>query len=231
VNETGAALADVLAELKAAGLEASAGQQQQLAEYLALVREAAGRTNLVSTRDLPRLERRHVLESFNLLRPPLTLAGARLLDIGSGAGFPAIPLLILISDLRGVLVESIQKKVVFLEHTLRRLGDGVLEERATVHGGRVEELVGDARHAGRYDVVTARGVGELARVTTWAAPLLRAGGHFAAFKGTGIEKELLRAVPAMERHGMRLDDVQPLRWGQGNIVVLRRQSGGPSART
>jgi 16S rRNA (guanine527-N7)-methyltransferase len=152
------------------------------------------------------------------LRQPTALAGARLVDLGSGAGFPAVPIAIWQEELEVLLVESVRKKAQFIEDAIEKLRLG---SRVAVTWGRAEDVGADEAHRGRYDVVTARGVGALKRSVAWAAPFLRHGGHFIAFKGTQVETELITAMPIMDRHGMSLVDVIPLRWGTGNLLVLR----------
>lgn len=211
-------IAAVIAELESAGVTTTAAHHRDFATYLDLVRHWGKRVNLVSARDLDRLATRHLLESFNLLRQPMPLTGASIVDLGSGAGFPAIPLAIWQEELNVLLVESVRKKAQFLDIVREKLR---IESRVTVAWARAEDVGADESHHGRYDIVTARGVGSLTRSVAWAAPFLRHDGHFIAFKGTRVEPELITAMPSMDRCGMSLVDVVPLRWGNGNLVVLK----------
>jgi 16S rRNA (guanine527-N7)-methyltransferase len=124
----------------------------------------------------------------------------RCIDIGTGAGFPGIPLKIMLPDLRLTLVESVAKKTAFLEHAVRRLGltdvDVVL--------GRAEELGHDAAHREAYDVVVARAVAQLGVLAEYCLPFCRPGGRFIAPKGEGACREAKVAGPAIDLLGGRL---------------------------
>jgi 16S rRNA (guanine527-N7)-methyltransferase len=156
--------------LRSLGLEEALSEVPALAELLRLLRDANSRINLVSraTVDGPDLIDRHLLDS--LLGLPLLPRGARtLLDIGSGGGFPALPLLLVRRDLAGTLVEATGKKARFLEETSRALG-------------LTPEIV-NARFPGsfpmnsppRFDVLTTRAVAEAGELFRAARPLLRPG--------------------------------------------------------
>ena len=210
---------DILADLEGAGLSVSPGQADAFRLYLAEVRAWGRKINLVSPRDLDRLARRHLLESFNVLHPPVSLVGARLVDIGSGAGFPGIPLAIWQPDLHLLLVESIRKKAQFLTHVVEKL---MIGDRVKIVAARAEDIANQDDYRDQFDLVTARGAGTLTRVVRWAAPFLRLGGCLIAFKGAEAESELIPATKPMGKLDMRLLDVFTMRWGDGSLVLLRR---------
>jgi 16S rRNA (guanine527-N7)-methyltransferase len=219
-DATAHAVQQVVDELHSAGVELAEAQIEALQTYLHEVRHAGTRFNLVSARDLDRLGRRHLLESFNVLRHPITLAGKRLADVGSGAGFPAIPLAIWQPDLEVLLIESVRKKAQFLARIIEKLR---LEDRVESVCARAEDVATEPARIGQYDVVTARGTGKLSRVVAWSAPLIRPSGYLVAFKGRQAEEEILEATAVMEAQGVSLGDVVPLRWGEGSLVILRRR--------
>jgi 16S rRNA (guanine527-N7)-methyltransferase len=210
----------VAGELAAAGIQISDQLTQAFAIYLRRVREWGRRMNLVSARDLERVGRRHLLESFNLLFFPLDLADGPLADAGSGAGFPGLPLALAVPNLEVLLIESIRKKALFLERMVAELGLG---ERVQVRAERAEALAASPAFRERFAVVTMRGFGPLSRGAQSCALLLRPGGHLVGFKGTRFEKELRETMPVMSTLGLELVDVVPLRWGEGRLVVLRRK--------
>lgn len=113
---------DVAAELAGIGIVLDAVTEEALALYLRRIRQWSERINLVSAHDLERLGRRHLLESFNVLACPFLLAGARLVDAGSGAGFPGIPLAVVEPALEVLLIESVRKKAAFLSRMVSDLG-------------------------------------------------------------------------------------------------------------
>lgn len=212
--------AEVARELATMGVHVGAEQIQTFSAYLARVRERGQRINLVSSGDLSRLGRRHLLESFNILSCPLQISSGPLADAGSGAGFPGLPLASVVPELRVLLIESVRKKARFLVEMVTELG---LEGRVRVEAERVEVLARRPEYAGAFYTVTLRGLGPLSRVVPWCAPLLRPRGHLVAFKGTDVERELRVSIETIAAEGLELTDIVPLRWGDGKLVVLRRR--------
>ena len=157
------------------------GPRLDVAEaYVALLADTGISHGLIGPREAPRLWDRHVLNSAVV--QPVFAEGARVADIGSGAGLPGLPLAIARPDLRMVLVEPLQRRTIWLTSTIQALGLTNVE----VHRGRAESLWG----AERFGHVTARAVartGELARITL---PLLAAGGSLQALKGESAASEL-----------------------------------------
>jgi len=211
---------EVTRELAAAGIRISGELTRAFAIYMGRLREWSRRMNLVSPRDLERVGRRHLLESFNVLTCPIDLADGPLADAGSGAGFPGLPLALVVPNLEVLLIESVRKKALFLERVITELG---LAGRVQVRAARVEVLAASPELRGRFAVVTMRGFGLLSRGVRWCAPLLRPRGYLVAFKGTEFEKELRQAMAVMSTSGLGLVDVVPLRWGEGRLVLLRRK--------
>jgi len=128
-----------------------------------------------------------------------------LADIGSGAGFPSIPLKILFPQLRVTIIDSLNKRIQFLEHLIHRLG---LEQVTAVHA-RAEEAGKQPRHRERYDLVTARAVARLNVLNEFCLPFVKVNGRFVAMKGTDPKEELREAGYSMQLLGASLDRVYP----------------------
>ncbi len=128
------------------------------------------------------------------------------IDVGSGAGFPGIPVKILRPALNLVLLESVHKKVNFLRHILDRLG----LTRTEVLWARAEDVGQDAHHRERYDLVLARAVADLTVLAEYCLPLCRKGGRWIAQKGADIGSELDQAQPAITLLGGQLCEVKTL---------------------
>ncbi|MFZ9881132.1 MAG: 16S rRNA (guanine(527)-N(7))-methyltransferase RsmG [Phycisphaerales bacterium] len=198
------------------GLEAV---EERLHRFASLV--AGSPHNLVSKQARAELVGRHVPESR---RFAATLPGpGRLLDLGSGGGFPGMVIAVVRPDLDVHLLEATHKKADFLERTGAALGIPV-----TVHNGRAEDLARGPL-AGGFDVVTARAVAPLERLVVLAAPFLRPGGTLHALKGERWREELDHALPVLPGLGLVAADLpesgpdtsepsaSPLR-----VVVLQR---------
>jgi 16S rRNA (guanine527-N7)-methyltransferase len=152
-------------------------------EYARLLATEGTVRGLIGPREVPRLWDRHLLNSAAIAS--LVPAGARVVDVGSGAGLPGIPLALARPDLTVTLLEPLARRVAFLTECVDRLG----LERVTVVRGRVEEGP-IRRELGGVDVVTARAVASLDRLAGWCLPLLRAGGLLLAMKGSTAAEEL-----------------------------------------
>ena len=143
--------------------------------YVDLLRKWGKRVNLTSVLTDREIIIKHLIDSLTVAEfmPP----GSRVLDIGTGAGFPGIPLSIYDSSLRLTLIESVGKKVAFLKHAKRSLGLSNVDIRQA----RAEELTGSM--SGRFDRVTSRAVGSIDTVITLAAPYLDIEGKVVIMKG------------------------------------------------
>lgn len=150
-----------------------------LRELLAWNRDS----NLVAAGDLGRLASRHVLESLAVLPTLDRLAPSRLVDVGSGAGFPAIPLAIARPAWEVHAIESRRRKGLFLMRVAERLAGANL----VVHADRAERVT--LPEDARADVATARAVAVLSELLPVLAPLVRAGGHAVLFKGSSHARE------------------------------------------
>jgi 16S rRNA (guanine527-N7)-methyltransferase len=159
--------------------------------YADLLAQQATVRGLIGPAEVPRLWERHLLNCAVI--GELVDGGRRVLDIGSGAGLPGLPLAIARPDLQVVLVEPLLRRVRWLQETVDGLGLSHVEVRR----GRAEELVG----ALSAPVVTARAVAPLERLATWCLPLVEPGGELLAMKGASAARELEDAVPALTRLG------------------------------
>ena len=183
---------------------------------------------LIGPREVDRLWDRHLLNSAVVgERIP---SGARVIDIGSGAGLPGVPLCLARPDLNVTLLEPMARRVTWLEEVIE-----ALQLSATVVRGRAEEPAIKQLLAGA-DVVTARAVAPLDRLWGWTAPLLRQGGRLVALKGETAAAEVTRdgaavrraggSLPVVERCGVEVLDVPT------TVIVVERveAQGRPGVR-
>jgi len=176
-------------------MEPSALVDEQLEAFTRLVESSPH--NLVSKRARDELRSRHVPECVALARM-LPTGRQRVLDVGSGGGFPGVVLAIVRPELEVHLLDSTQKKTRFLEEVGAELDLGII-----VHRGRAEALARPPL-ADSFDVVTARAVAPLDRLIRWTVPFLRVGGLLYAVKGERWQEELAGAEAQLPRSGARL---------------------------
>ncbi len=172
---------------------------------------------------------KHVLDSLTLLATGLFDGPGRVVDIGSGAGFPGVPLKVARPDLKLTLLDSLRKRAAFLERAVRELG----LEGCEVVAARAETF---ARQEGRresYDLAVARAVAPLVVDLEYASPLLRVGGRFVAMKGPRLAEELGPALRASATLGVALDRVVeltlPLAGERRALAVFLKLSPTPDA--
>lgn len=161
------------------------------------------RINLTRITDPQQVAIQHFLDSLTCLLVfprPLPPRGLRLIDVGSGAGFPGLPLKIVRPELRVTLLESVGKKTAFLAHVVATLG----LKHVQVINSRAEDLAHDPAHRGSYDVSVSRAVAGLATLAEYCLPFLRLGGRMIAAKTAGIADELRAALPAFATLGGEL---------------------------
>jgi 16S rRNA (guanine527-N7)-methyltransferase len=178
-----------------AALDVFGAQLPRVAEFAGLLAVEGPVRGLIGPREVPRLWRRHLLNCGVVaeLLPP----GARVVDVGSGAGLPGIVLALARPDLTMTLLDPLARRVAFLAECQERLGLA----NVAVRRGRAEEPDVVAELGGA-DIVTARAVASLDRLAGWCLPLLRPGGRLLALKGETAEQELAAAGAALARfHG------------------------------
>jgi 16S rRNA (guanine527-N7)-methyltransferase len=167
--------------------------------YVAHLASAGVVRGLIGPREVPRLWERHVLNSAAVAEA--VPEGARVVDVGSGAGLPGIPLGLARPDVVLTLVEPMARRVEFLEETLTTLGAPAVLPWRVVRGRAEERSV--VATVGPVDVVTARAVAPLPRLVGWCRGLLRPGTQLVALVGARALQELPGMVPELEAAGMR----------------------------
>lgn len=185
---------DVLARQTAVwGIPLTPSQLAQFERYLALLLAWNERLNLTAVRDPAQIEVRHFLDSLSCALLTGALNGRSLIDVGTGAGFPGLPLKILYPDLRLTLAESVAKKGLFLQEVVAALG----LQNVTVLTERAEILGQTAGQREQYDWAVARGVAELRVLLEYLLPLCRVDGHALAQKGENGLVEMAAAETAV----------------------------------
>jgi 16S rRNA (guanine527-N7)-methyltransferase len=192
------------------------------AEFVARLASDGVTRGLIGPREVPRLWERHMLNSAAVAEA--VPAGARVVDVGSGAGLPGVPLGLARPDLRLTLVEPMARRVEFLEEIVAGLAVPAGLPWRVIRGRAEERSVATA--VGPVDVVTARAVAPLPRLVGWCRGLLAPGTQLIALVGASALAELPSLVPELEAAGMR--DVHPRAVGAGlgdaatTVVVMTR---------
>ncbi|MCK7487868.1 MAG: 16S rRNA (guanine(527)-N(7))-methyltransferase RsmG [Bacillus subtilis] len=208
--------------LKEMNLSLSDVQIRQFETYSAFLLETNKQMNLTAITEVEEVYRKHFLDSLALSRLP-GLKAQTLLDVGSGAGFPSIPLKICFPELKITIIDSLQKRIGFLTTLVDKLN---LADVELIHI-RAEDFV--RRHA--FDIVTARAVAHLNVLCEWCIPFARVGGSFVAMKALGAESEIAAAKPAILLLGGSLREAIVYDIGAGErhqLIVIDKVKGTPN---
>ena len=162
--------------------------------------------NLTAIRDAESIRTKHFLDSFSCVLAWKTSPPNQLIDVGTGAGFPGLPLKILYPNMKLTLVESVGKKAMFCQHIVRVLG----LEHVEVFQARAEDLGQDPAHREKYDWAIARAVANLNVLSEYLIPLVKIGGAVLAQKGESGPAEAQSAEDAMKLLGGKLKQLIPV---------------------
>src|SRR5215208_6965327 len=182
---------------------------RQVANFLTYEKELLewnSKFNLTAIRDSESIRTKHFLDSLSCTLAWKGNPPNRMIDVGTGAGFPGIPLKILYPNLKLTLVESVGKKAMFCQHIVRVLGF----EDVDVIQSRAEDIGEDANHREKYDCAVARAVANLSVLSEYLIPLVRIGGMMLAQKGESGPAEAQSAEGAMKILGGKLKQLIPV---------------------
>lgn len=181
-------------------------QIEQFSLFEKLLLDWNEKINLTAIRDVSGIRTKHFLDSLSVTRvfpKPLPMS---LIDVGTGAGFPGIPLKIIFPQIKLVLVESVGKKANFCQLVVDSLSLSGVE----VMTNRAEELAHQSRFRERFDIVVARAVANMPVLAEYLLPLVRVGGRMIAQKGVSAHEETQSAAHAMKVLGGELENIHPV---------------------
>ena len=209
------------AGLPALGLELPETTQETLCAFGEAMVKQNEVMNLTAITEPSAVAKLHLLDSLTVLRCA-DLAGKALIDVGCGAGFPGVPLAIACPEAKVTLLDSLGKRMNWLETVLPALG--VQAECVTA---RAEEAVASRRES--YDFATSRAVARLNILLELTAPYVKVGGAVLAMKGAAAQEELAEAKGAIQKLGLKLEAVHtfPIDGAEHSVIVLRKVSPTP----
>lgn len=178
--------------------------------------------NLTAITEPEAVAKLHLLDSLTLLAVA-DLKGKRIIDVGCGAGFPGVPTAIACPDAHVTLLDSLGKRMKWLEETLPQLGI-----RARCITARAEEAV--SQHREKFDFATSRAVARLNILLELTAPYVRVGGAVLALKGAAAREELAEAKNAAKKLGLKVEDIRDfsIDGATHSVILLRKVSPTPS---
>lgn len=174
------------------GFKLTEDQLEQFNSYIQLLLSWNKKFNLTAIVEAEEIVIRHFLDSLTVLEPGLIRPDSSLIDIGAGAGFPSVPLKILLPDLKVVQIDSVNKKVSFLNELINKLA---FKETQALHA-RAEDLAKEADMRETFDFAVSRAVADLRVLFEYSLPFVRLGGYCIFNKGPTVESELKAAQRA-----------------------------------
>ncbi|MGG2482547.1 16S rRNA (guanine(527)-N(7))-methyltransferase RsmG [Brevibacillus borstelensis] len=213
--------------LFARGIELSERQREQFDGYYRLLVEWNEKMNLTAITEEEQVYNKHFYDSITpAFYFPFDQV-EKVADIGGGAGFPSIPLKIVFPHLHMTIIDSLNKRMNFLQHVADELG---LENLYPVHG-RAEDRGQEPQYRQAFDLVVARAVARLNVLSEYCLPFARVGGHFIALKGADISPELNEAKKAIKTLGGKTKQVETFQLmedaGERNIVIMEKVENTP----
>ena len=198
-------------------------QIEQFYEYMRLLKEWNEKINLTAITEPKEIITKHFIDSLTVL--PYINENDKVIDIGTGAGFPGIPLKIAKPELNITLLDSLNKRITFLEEVISKLG---LTDIYCIHG-RAEEYALEKREF--YDVAVSRAVAELPVLLEYLLPFVKVGGRCICMKGPKAIEEIEKSNKALEILGGKIEKVENIKIEgemDRNIIIIAKIKSTPS---
>ncbi|HFI0464245.1 TPA: 16S rRNA (guanine(527)-N(7))-methyltransferase RsmG [Streptococcus suis] len=210
------------------GIDLTDQQMAQFETYYQHLVEWNEKINLTAITDKKEVYLKHFYDSLMVLwHMPLESYHVRLVDVGAGAGFPSIPLKIVKPELEVTIVDSLNKRIVFLQDLVETLG---LDNVTCVHG-RAEEVGQNPVYRGQFDVATARAVAALNVLSEFCLPLVKKSGYFIALKAAKTDTEIEEAQKAISTLGAKLETVAsahlPIEGSERTYIKIKKTLDTP----
>ena len=213
-----------LAEL---GIELTNEQMQQFLRYFELLVEWNEKINLTAITEYGDVLKKHFVDSLSLCKAVDLHKTLKLIDVGTGAGFPGLALKIAFPNLKITLLDSLNKRITFLNEVIRELG---LTDIEAVHG-RAEDFAGKAEYREQYDLCVSRAVANLTTLSEYCLPFVNNNGYFISYKSEKTEDEIKQAQKAISILGgtieKQVEFMLPSSDIYRNLVMIRKTNSTP----
>lgn len=204
-------------------------QMEQFLQYYELLVEKNKVMNLTAITEFDEVVEKHFLDSVSLTKQMDLHQPLKVLDLGTGAGFPGIPLKIVFPELEITLMDSLNKRVLFLQDVISSLQ---LENIEAVHG-RAEEAAKNKKYRESFDLCVSRAVANISTLSEYCLPFVKIGGSFISYKSSTIEDELEDGKKGIAILGGKVKDVYkftlPDSELQRSFVIIEKEKKTPKA--
>lgn len=196
-------------------------------KYYALLLEWNQKMNLTAITEESEVVIKHLLDSLSVVKSGKIKGEEKIIDVGTGAGFPSIPLKIVFPKLKATLLDSSKKRITFLEEVINKLGINGIE---LIHG-RAEDIGKDIKYREQFDLSVARAVAPLNVLLEYTLPFVQVGGYFIALKGREVEEEIKSSQKALKELKGEIEEVKQIRLPFSDIlhhlIIIRKGDNCP----
>ena len=216
----------LITSVDALGITLSEMQLKQFYTYMNLLVDWNKKINLTAIVEPNEIILKHFVDSLTILK--YISDGTKIIDVGTGAGFPGIPLKIAKPSIEIVLLDSLQKRINFLEEVIKQLN---IEKIKTIHS-RVEDFGKDQKYREKFDMATSRAVANLSTLSEYLLPLVKVGGKVISMKGSFIGEELENSKNALNILGGKIEKIEKLNLPNSdmnrNILIINKIKNTPN---
>lgn len=200
--------------LKEIGLNYEKGILEKFKEYKDLLIEWSKKINLTAIKEEKEIYIKHFLDSLIIVNEKEFINSKKVIDIGTGGGFPGLPLKIVKKDIEITLLDSLKKRIEFLQIVAEKLS---LDQVKAIHG-RAEDYGVDNLYREKYDLCVSRAVAQLNILAEYCLPFVKEGGHFIAYKSNNIDEEISGSKKAIDILGGKIKNIKSISIPNTEIV-------------
>ncbi len=214
--------------LKELNINLNDNQKRKFNEFKELIKEWNKKINITAITDDKEIYIKHFIDSLTIMNTDVIASGDRIIDVGTGGGFPGIPIKIVDDSLDITLLDSLMKRINFLGNVINKIE---LNNTVAIHA-RAEDYGKDKKYRAKYDVAVSRAVAPLNILAEYCIPFVKKDGYFIAMKGSNVESEVLDSKRAISILGAEIQEIKkfilPYSDISHSLVIIKKIKDTPT---